>query len=205
VGFQAGAHESAQNWRDLLADLKGRGLTIAPEIAVGDGALGFWKAVDEVWPVMRHQRCWVHKTANILYKLPKAIHPAAKEDLRKVWQGETRVDAEMTMATFAEKYGIKYHKASACLTKDREALLAFVDFLAQHWNHSAHRQPDRERLRHRETPHRPHQGPALAEEVEAHGLHPDPGRLRELAPPVGRKPVALGRQRYQVHGRHRHQ
>ena len=135
VGFQVGARESAQSWRELLADLKGRGLTIAPEIAVGDGALGFWKAVDEAWPDTRHQRCWVHKTSNVLNKLPKSVHPAAKADLREIWQAETRADAEAAMATFAAKYGSKYHKAVDCLTKDREALLAFFDFPAQHWDH----------------------------------------------------------------------
>jgi transposase-like protein len=84
VGFQVGQRESAQSWRELLADLKGRGLAIAPEIAVGDGALGFWKAIDEAWPDTRHQRCWVHKTSNIPNKLPKSVHPAAKADLREI-------------------------------------------------------------------------------------------------------------------------
>jgi transposase-like protein len=135
VGFQVGARESAQSWRELLADLKGRGLAIAPEIAVGDGALGFWKAVDEAWPDTRHQRCWVHKTANVLNKLPKSVHPAAKADLREIWQAETRVDAEAAVTTFAAKYGAKYDRAVTCLTKDREALLAFFDFPAQHWDH----------------------------------------------------------------------
>jgi transposase-like protein len=135
VGFQVGARESAQSWRELLADLKSRGLAIAPEIAVGDGALGFWKAVDEAWPDTRHQRCWVHKTSNVLNKLSKSVHPAAKADLREIWQAETRVDAEAAMTTFAAKYGAKYERAVACLTKDREALLAFFDFPAQHWDH----------------------------------------------------------------------
>jgi transposase-like protein len=130
-----GARESAQSWRELLADLKGRGLSVPPEIAVGDGALGFWKAVDEAWPETRHQRWWVHKTSNVLNKLPKSVHPAAKADLRNIWQAETRIDAKAAMTTFAEKYGIKYHKAAACLAKDREALLAFFDFPAQHWDH----------------------------------------------------------------------
>ena len=135
VGFQVGARESAQSWRELLADLKSRGLAIAPEIAVGDGALGFWKAVDEAWPDTRHQRCWVHKTSNVFNKLSKSVHPAAKADLREIWQAETRVDAEAAMTTFAAKYGAKYERAVACLTKDREALLAFFDFPAQHWDH----------------------------------------------------------------------
>ncbi|MEM7711948.1 MAG: IS256 family transposase [Pseudomonadota bacterium] len=135
VGFQVGARESAQSWRELLADLKGRGLAVPPEVAVGDGALGFWKAVDEAWPGTRHQRCWVHKTSNVLNKLPKSVHPAAKADLREIWQAEIRVDAEAAMTTFAAKYGAKYDRAVTCLTKDREALLAFFDFPAQHWDH----------------------------------------------------------------------
>ncbi len=135
VGFQVGARESAQSWRELLVDLKGRGLAVAPEIAVGDGALGFWKALDEVFPGTRHQRCWVHKIANVLNRFPKSMAPAVKSDLRDIWQAETRAAAEAAIDTFAEKYGAKYAKAVACLTKDREALLAFFDFPAEHWDH----------------------------------------------------------------------
>ena len=135
VGFQVGMRESAQSWRELLADIKARGLAVAPEIAVGDGALGFWKALDETWPSTRHQRCWVHKTSNVLNKVPKSIQPAVKSDLRDIWQAETRVDAGAAMDIFTDKYGAKYEKAVACLTKDREALLAFYDFPAEHWDH----------------------------------------------------------------------
>jgi putative transposase len=135
LGFHAGTRESAQSWRELLVDLKARGLAAAPEIAVGDGALGFWKALDEVLPGTRHQRCWVHKIANVLNKMPKSMAPAVKSDLRDVWQAETRSAAEAAMDTFAEKYGTKYDKAAACLTRDREALLAFFDFPAEHWDH----------------------------------------------------------------------
>ena len=135
VGFQAGMRESAQSWRELLVDLKARGLTCAPEIAVGDGALGSWKALDEVLPSTRHQRCWVHKTSNVLNKVPKSLQPAVKSDLREIWQAETRVAAEAALDVFVEKYGAKYHKAATCLTKDREALLAFYDFPAEHWDH----------------------------------------------------------------------
>ena len=135
VGFQVGMRESAQSWRELLVDIKARGLAVAPEIAVGDGALGFWKALDETWPSTRHQRCWVHKTSNVLNKVPKSIQPAVKSDLRDIWQAETRVDAGAAMDIFTDKYGAKYEKAVACLTKDREALLAFYDFPAEHWDH----------------------------------------------------------------------
>jgi putative transposase len=135
VGFQVGMRESAQSWRELLVDLKARGLAIAPELATGDGALGFWKALEEVWPTTRHQRCTVHKTANVLDKLPKSVQPAAKADLREVWLAPDRATAEAAIVTFTEKYGAKYEKATACLLKDRNALLTFYDFPAEHWDH----------------------------------------------------------------------
>ena len=135
VGFQVGLRESAQSWRELLVDIKARGLAVPPEIAVGDGAMGFWKALDEVFPGTRHQRCWVHKIANVLNKFPKSMQPAVKADLREIWQAETRAAAQTAMNTFAEKYGAKYEKAVTCLTKDSEALLAFYDFPGDHWDH----------------------------------------------------------------------
>ena len=107
LGFQGGMRESAQSWRELLVDLKARGLTVAPELATSDGALGFWKALDEVSPTTRHQRCTVHKTVNVLDKLPKSVQPAAKSDLREAWNAPDRATAETAIATFAEKYGAK--------------------------------------------------------------------------------------------------
>jgi putative transposase len=135
VGFRVGVRESAQSWRELLVDLKARGLAIAPELATGDGALGFWTALEEVFPTTRHQRCWVHKAANVLDKLPKSVQPAVKQDLREIWQAPDRRAAETAITTFAEKYAAKYEKAVACLTKDRDALLTFYDFPAEHWDH----------------------------------------------------------------------
>jgi transposase-like protein len=135
LGFQVGVRESAQSWRELLVDLKARGLAIAPELATGDGALGFWKALEEVSPTTRHQRCTVHKTANVLDKLPKSVQPAAKADLREVWMAPDRTTAATAIETFAEKYGAKYEKAVTCLLKDRNALLAFYDYPAEHWDH----------------------------------------------------------------------
>ena len=135
VGFQVGVRESAQSWRELLVDVKRRGLAIAPEIAVGDGALGFWKALDEVFSGTRHQRCWVHKTANVLNKVPKSVQGTMKADLREIHAAPTRAAAETAMAVFVEKYGAKYARAADCLTKDREALLAFFDMPAEHWDH----------------------------------------------------------------------
>ena len=135
LGFQVGIRESAQSWRELLVDLKARGLVIAPELATGDGALGFWTALEQVSPTSRHQRCIVHKTANVLDKLPKSVQPAAKADLREIWSAPDRATAEAAVATFAAKYGAKYEKAVTCLVKDRDMLLTFYDFPAEHWDH----------------------------------------------------------------------
>ena len=142
VSFTDGLRESSQSWRDLLLDLKRRGLTTAPQIAVAKpalakagGALGFWKALGEVWPTTREQRCWVHKTANILNKLPKSLHTKAKRALQEIWMAETKKDAVAALEAFVETYQIKYERAADCLTKDRDALLAFYDFPAEHWKH----------------------------------------------------------------------
>ena len=135
VGFQVGARESAQSWRELLVAIKQRGLEIAPDLAVGDGALGFWKAIEEVFPSTRHQRCWVHKTANVLNKVALSVQVNMKADLREIYGASTRAAAEMAIDVFADKYGAKYDKAVACLTKDRETLLAFFDFPAEHCDH----------------------------------------------------------------------
>ncbi len=130
-----GYRESAQSWREILLDLKGRGLQVAPELATGDGALGFWKALREVYGTTREQRCWVHKTANVLNKLPKSAQPRAKQHLQNVWMAETRADAGKAFDFFLQAYGAKYDKAAACLAKDRDVLLTFYNFPAEHWKH----------------------------------------------------------------------
>ena len=135
IGFQVGVRESAQSWCELLIDVKQRGLQVAPEIAVGDGALGFWKALDEVFPGTRHQRCWVHKTVNVLDKVPLSVQANMKKDLREVYWAPNRAAAEAAIDVFAEKYRAKYGRAVECLAKDRDALLAFYDFPAEHWDH----------------------------------------------------------------------
>ena len=135
VGFTDGARESAHDWRDLLLDLKRRGLGVAPELVIADGALGFWKAAGEVWPRTREQRCWVHKTANVLNKLPKSRQPKAKRALQEIWMAETKAQAETAFDAFIESHAVKYEKAADCLAKDRDALLAFYDFPAEHWKH----------------------------------------------------------------------
>lgn len=135
IGLVDGVRESAQSWKELLLDLKRRGLVMGPELAVADGALGFWQAIEEVWPSTRGQRCWVHKTANVLNKLPKSLQAKAKRALHEIWMAETRTDAEAAFGAFVDTYGVKYAKAVDCLLKDRQALLAFYDFPAEHWKH----------------------------------------------------------------------
>lgn len=110
-------------------------MSIAPELAVADGALGFWKALGEVWPETREQRCWVHKTANVLNKLPKNLHARAKCALQEIWMAETKNDAVTALDAFGESYGTQYDKPVECLAKDRDAPLAFYDFPAEHWKH----------------------------------------------------------------------
>jgi len=133
--IEDGVRESKQSWREVLLSLKGRGLTIAPKLAVGDGALGFWAALAEVYPETRGQRCWVHKTANVLNYLPKTLQPKAKAALHEIWMAETREDALVAFKQFTDTFSAKYPKAVDCLVKDRDALLAFYDFPAEHWIH----------------------------------------------------------------------
>lgn len=135
IGFTDGLRESAQSWRGLMLKLKQRGLGHAPELAIGDGALGFWKALGEVWPTTREQRCWVHKTANVLNKLPKTLHSKVKRELQEIWMAETKAGALNAFDVFEKTYAVKYDKAAHCLTKDRDTLLAFFDFPAEHWKH----------------------------------------------------------------------
>jgi len=135
VGLVDGYRESAQSWRELLLDLKRRGLKTGPDLAVGDGALGFWKALREVYGETREQRCWVHKTANVLNQMPKSLQAKAKGHLQDIWMAETKVNAEAAFDFFIQAYGVKYDKATERLVKDRERLLTFYDFPAEHWKH----------------------------------------------------------------------
>jgi putative transposase len=156
IAVADGYRESEQSWKTLLLDVKSRGLTIDPKLAVGDGALGFWKALPQVFPGTREQRCWVHKTANVLDKLPKRLQPAAKQAIHQIWMAETRADAEQAFDRFTATYQAKYPKATECLTKDRTELLAFYDFPAEHWIHIRTTNPIEStfatvRLRHRGT------------------------------------------------------
>jgi transposase-like protein len=151
-----GYRESEQSWTELLIDLKQRGLTIAAKLAVGDGALGFWAALRKVFGETREQRCWLHKTGNVLNKLPKSLQEKAKADLHEIWMAATREAAEKAFDTFLEQYGAKYPQACECLKKDRDVLLTFYDFPAEHWKHLRTTNPIEStfatiRLRHRRT------------------------------------------------------
>jgi putative transposase len=156
IAVNDGYRESEQSWSELLLSLKQRGLSEAPKIAVGDGALGFWAALRKLFPETVEQRCWVHKTANILNKMPKSVQPKAKADLHEIWQAATRDEAKQAFDNFLEKYDAKYHPACECLRKDRDQLLAFYDFPAEHWGHLRTTNPIEStfatiRLRHRKT------------------------------------------------------
>jgi putative transposase len=156
IAIADGYRESEQSWMELLLDVKSRGLSIDPKLATGDGALGFWKALPKVFPTTRTQRCWVHKTANVLDKLPKRWQARAKEALHDIWMAETRQAANQAFDLFLETYGAKYPKACECLAKDREELLTFYDFPAEHWKHLRTTNPIESvfatvRLRHRRT------------------------------------------------------
>lgn len=135
LAIEEGYRESAQSWREVLLHLKGRGLAIPPKLAIGDGALGFWAALAEVYPDTRGQRCWVHKTANVLNRLPRSVQPKAKADLHAIWMAPTRIEAEKAFDQFVALYSAKYPKAVEILSKDRERLLSFYDFPAEHWRH----------------------------------------------------------------------
>ena len=135
IAISEGYRESEQSWRALLLDCQNRGLVLDPELAIADGALGFWKALPQVWPKTRGQRCWVHKTANVLDKLPKGQQAKAKEMLHSIWMAPSRDEANKAFDLFLRTWEAKYVKATNCLSKDRDALLAFYDFPAEHWLH----------------------------------------------------------------------
>jgi transposase-like protein len=156
LAVRDGFRESEASWTELLSDIKGRGLKVDPQLAIGDGALGFWAAVRKVFLKVREQRCWFHKSANVLNRLPKSVQPRAREAIHEIWMAETREDAYKAFDRFGELYGAKYPKAWECLQKDKEELLAFYDFPAEHWKHLRTTNPIEStfatiRLRHRKT------------------------------------------------------
>ena len=135
IAIADGYRESEQSWKELLLQIKDRGLEIDPKLAIGDGALGFWAAVRKVFPSVAEQRCWVHKTANVLNKLPKGLQGKAKAMLHEIWMAQSKAQAEKAFDLFIETFQVKYPKATECLAKDREVLLVFYDFPAEHWRH----------------------------------------------------------------------
>ena len=135
LALDSGFRESELSWTDILLDLRRRGLKVPPELAIGDGALGFWKALAKVYGKTRRQRCWVHKTANILNKLPKSMQAKAKEKIHQIWMAPDKAESQRCFDDFINLYEAKYPKAVECLQKDREALLTFYDFPAEHWKH----------------------------------------------------------------------
>ena len=135
VAVEDGRRESEASWKELLTGLRERGLTTAPKLAIGDGAMGFWAALSKVYPETNHQRCWVHKTANVLNKLPKSVQPKVKADLHEIWMAETRDEAHKAFDRTVKRFEAKYPRAMECLAKDREELLAFYDYPAEHWVH----------------------------------------------------------------------
>ena len=135
LALDNGLRESELSWKELLLDLKRRGLKVAPKLAIGDGALGFWNALSKVYDNTRWQRCWVHKTANVLNQLPKSLQPKAKEKLHQIWQAPDKAEAQTHFDDFISIYDAKYPKCTDCLKKDRDILLTFYDFPAEHWRH----------------------------------------------------------------------
>ena len=130
-----GYRESEASWLEVIEQLESQGLTIPPKLAIGDGALGFWKALAKKWPQTAQQRCWVHKTANVLNKVPKSVQPKVKAALHEIWMAETRESAYKAFDRCVRRFEAKYPKAMECLVKDKESLLAFYDFPAAHWQH----------------------------------------------------------------------
>ena len=184
VGLIDGVRESAQSWRELLLDLKRRGLAIGPQLAVADGALGFWQAIEEVWPQARGQRCWVHKTANVLNKLPKSQQAKAKRALQEIWMAETRKDAE-ALRYFVETWGVKYDKAVECLMKGSRCAARFLRLPGRALEASAHDQRHREHVRDRAPSNRALQGMPLEQDRARHDLQARRGRREKLASPRG--------------------
>ena len=135
IAVSDGYRESKQSWKELLLAVRSRGLTVDPKLAIGDGGLGFWAAVREIWPAIDEQRCWVHKTANVLNKMPKGVQGKAKSMLHEIWMAETRAEAYRAFDLFIQTFQAKHPGACDCLTKDREALLKFYDYPAEHWVH----------------------------------------------------------------------
>ena len=203
VGLIDGVRESAQSWKELLLDLKRRGLAMAPELAVADGALGFWQAIEEVWPQTRGQRCWVHKTANVLNKLPKSQQSKAKRALQEIWMAETKKDALAAFDAFVETWGVKYDKAVECLDQGSRCAACLLRLPGRALETSAHDQRHRKLVRDRASPHRALQGMPFEQDRARDDLQARRGRREKLASPQWSQPVAESHPRCKILRRNR--
>ena len=201
IGFTDGARESAQDWRELLLDLKRRGLANAPKLAVADGALGFWKALGEVWPTVHEQRCWVHKTANVLNKLPKSQQPKAKRSLHEIWMAETRGDAERAFDAFIEAYKLKYERARPMPCQGSRTVAHILRLSRRALETSEDDKSHRKYVCHRASPHDPIKRLPVEQDSAGHGLQARRGSDQKLATARRSKPVAEGRPWCQIHRR----
>ena len=203
VGLIDGVRESTQSWRELLLDLKRRGLAMGPELAVADGALGFWKAIEEVWSRTRGQRCWVHKTANVLNKLPKSQQSKAKRALQDIWMAETRSDADKRLRHLHRDLRRQIRKGGCMPGQGSRNAAGVLRLSRRALEAPADNQPHRKHIRHRATPYRAIQGMPLQQDGARHGLQAHPGGTKQLAPPRRTQPVAQADRRCKVHRRHR--
>jgi len=187
IAMDEGYRESGESWAGLLRDCARRGMR-APVLAVGDGALGFWNGLREVFPDTAEQRCWVHKTANVLDALPKSAQPAAKKALAEIWGAEDKDHAQAAIRAFDKAYGAKFPKAVKKVTDDQDVLLAFYEFPAEHWIHLRTTNPIESTFRHRPAAHQGHQGRRLprcraGHDVQADRVRPGPLARGQRAPP----------------------
>ena len=203
VGLIDGVRESAQSWKELLLDLKRRGLAIGPELAVADGALGFWQAIEELWPKTCGQRCWVHKTANVLNKLPKSQQSKAKRALQEIWLAETKKDALAAFDAFVETWGVKYDKAVRMLDQGARCAARLLRLPGRALEASTHDQRYRKLVRNRAPPHRALEGVSLEQDRAGHDLQARGGCGKELAPSQRAQSVAENHPRGKVHRRNR--
>jgi transposase-like protein len=203
IALTDGYREATESWADLLRDCKRRGMR-APVPAIGDGALGFWGALREVFPQTREQRCWFHKIANVLAALPKSAHPGAKKALAEIWNAEDKRHALDAVAKFEAAYGAKFPKGVAKITDDLEQLLAFYDFPAEHWIHLRTTNPIVIDLRDGAQPEQDHQGSRLAGRGNRDGVQADRGRPVTLARRERPPPSGAGARRREVRERQTH-
>ena len=203
VGLADGIRESAQSWKELLLDLKRRGLTIDPQLAIADGALGFWKAIDEAWPKTRAQRCWVHKTANVLNRLPKSLQTKAKRSLQDIWMAETRRAAEAALDAFIEILRRQVRQGRRVPDERPRGVVRLLRLPRRALETSTHDKPDREYVRHRSASNSPIEGLSLKQDRPRHDLQARTSRREKLESSPRSRPVAESYPRCKVQRRNR--